>query len=159
MATTRSAALKRYSAAPPKPPGPAAYLHPAGPRRRQTAVSKVSRSSTLAHIELNAVDLACDIIARFGQHGDLPGAFFIDWIGVASDEGRHFLSLSERLKTLGAAYGDLPAHDGLWEAAENTAHDLLARLAVVPLVLEARGLDVTPMIKNSAPSMMRKRAI
>ena len=90
------------------------------------------------------MDLACDIIARFGQHEDLPGAFFIDWIGVASDEGRHFLSLSERLKTLGAAYGDLPAHDGLWEAAENTAHDLLARLAVVPLVLEARGLDATP---------------
>ena len=96
-----------------------------------------------AHIELNAVDLAWDLIARFAD-ADLPRAFYDDWIAVADDEARHFALLAGRLAALGAAYGDLPAHDGLWQVAEETAGDLLARLAVVPLVLEARGLDVTP---------------
>ncbi|WP_299398929.1 ferritin-like domain-containing protein [Pelagibius sp.] len=97
----------------------------------------------LAHIELNAIDLACDILARFPEQG-LPNAFHDDWLRVAEEEAKHFLLLEERLDELGGAYGDLPAHDGLWQAAEDTAGDLLARLAVVPLVLEARGLDVTP---------------
>jgi uncharacterized ferritin-like protein (DUF455 family) len=97
----------------------------------------------LAHIELNAIDLAFDIVARFtGQ--SLPRAFYDDWVSVGEDEARHFSMLATRLAELGAAYGDLNAHDGLWLAAEDTADDLLARLAVVPLVLEARGLDVTP---------------
>jgi uncharacterized ferritin-like protein (DUF455 family) len=112
---------------------------------------KVSRDPTgriallhaLAHIELNAIDLAWDMIARFAG-ADLPRAFFDDWVGVAAEESGHFALLDQRLSALGAEYGDLPAHDGLWAAAEATAHDLLARLAVVPLVLEARGLDVTP---------------
>lgn len=99
----------------------------------------------LAHIELNAIDLAWDILARFAGHQPaLPRAFFDDWVAVADDEARHFLLLDDRLRDLGACYGDLPAHDGLWQASMDTAHDLLARLAVVPLVLEARGLDVTP---------------
>ena len=97
----------------------------------------------LAHIELNAIDLAVDILARFPQEA-MPSAFFDDWVKVADEEAKHFLMLSGRLHTLGATYGDLPAHDGLWEAAMQTASDLLARLALVPLVLEARGLDVTP---------------
>ena len=97
----------------------------------------------LAHIELNAVDLAVDIIARYTGE-DLPRRFYDDWLTVADEEGKHYLLLAERLGELGLAYGDLPAHDGLWQTAEETAHDLLARLAVVPLVLEARGLDVTP---------------
>jgi uncharacterized ferritin-like protein (DUF455 family) len=97
----------------------------------------------LAHIELNAIDLAWDLVARFAALG-LPREFFDDWVGVASEEARHFLLLSGRLAEFGARYGDLPAHDGLWETAAATAGDLLARLAVVPLVLEARGLDVTP---------------
>src|SRR5204862_5620685 len=96
-----------------------------------------------AHIELNAIDLAWDIIARFQDDG-LPQAFYDDWVGVAAEEAKHFALLVDRLGMLGTAYGELPAHDGLWEAAAATAHDLLARLAVVPLVLEARGLDVTP---------------
>jgi uncharacterized ferritin-like protein (DUF455 family) len=79
----------------------------------------------------------------------LPREFADDWLKVAAEEAKHFALLSARLNQLGAAYGDLPAHDGLWEAAESTAHDLTARLAIVPLVLEARGLDVTPvMIEN-----------
>jgi uncharacterized ferritin-like protein (DUF455 family) len=97
----------------------------------------------LAHIELNAIDLAWDLIARFGK-AEMPRAFFDDWVKVADEEALHFELLSARLNELGAAYGDLPAHDGLWQAATGTAHDLLARLAIVPLVLEARGLDVTP---------------
>jgi uncharacterized ferritin-like protein (DUF455 family) len=109
----------------------------------QSAAGRIALLHAIAHIELNAIDLAWDIVARFADAG-LPQAFFDDWVRVADEEAKHFTLLSERLAALGAAYGDLPAHDGLWEAAEATAHDLLARLAIVPLVLEARGLDVTP---------------
>ncbi len=99
----------------------------------------------LAHIELNAIDLALDIVARFcGQ--PVPRSFFDGWMMVATDEARHFGLLSDRLEALGSRYGALPAHDGLWQAVEVTAHDLAARLAVVPLILEARGLDVTPSL-------------
>ena len=115
------------------------------PRRRITsgATGRIALLHALAHIELNAIDLAFDIVARFA-HEDLPRLFFDDWVAVGDDEARHYMMLAERLAELGAAYGDLNAHDGLWQAAEDTADDLLARLAVVPLVLEARGLDVTP---------------
>ncbi len=97
----------------------------------------------LAHIELNAIDLAWDIICRFPQ-SSMPKAFYDDWVQVAVDEVDHFEMLERLLTSLGAAYGDLPAHDGLWQAAEKTADDLMARLAVVPMTLEARGLDTTP---------------
>ena len=115
------------------------------PRRRagDSHAGRVALLHAIAHIELNAIDLAWDIVARFADQ-DLPHAFFDDWIAVAAEEAEHYALLSARLGDFGAAYGDLPAHDGLWEAAELTAHDLLTRLAVVPLVLEARGLDVTP---------------
>lgn len=97
----------------------------------------------LAHIELNAIDLGWDIIARFA-HEDLPRDFASDWVQVALDEVEHFEMLERLLASLGAAYGDLPAHDGLWQAAEKTADDILARLVVVPMTLEARGCDTTP---------------
>ncbi len=97
----------------------------------------------IAHIELNAIDLAWDIIARFTNEA-LPKLFYDDWVQVALDEAEHFNLLSERLSELGGAYGDLPAHNGLWEAAVTTNDDLLARLAIVPMTLEARGLDTTP---------------
>ena len=94
-------------------------------------------------MQLNAIDLAIDMACQFvGQN--LPKDFYIDWLGVADDESRHFLILRDRLTQLGANYGDLPAHDRLWQAADATKHDLLARLAIAPLVLAARGLDVTP---------------
>jgi uncharacterized ferritin-like protein (DUF455 family) len=96
----------------------------------------------LAHIEFGAIDLAFDIIGRFGAL--FPRSFVDQWVGVGADEAIHFALLDRRLRSLGSAYGALPAHDGLWEAAEATAHDALARLAIVPMVLEARGLDVTP---------------
>lgn len=104
---------------------------------------RVALLHALAHIELNAIDLAWDLIARFADV-PFPKGFFDDWVQVAEDEAIHFRLLADRLADFGAAYGDLPAHDGLWQAAEVTAGDPLARLAVVPMVLEARGLDVTP---------------
>ena len=97
----------------------------------------------LAHIELNAIDLHRDAVARDWGRA-LPKAFYDDWVRVADDEARHFRMLADLLRELGAAYGDLPAHDGLWQSAQTTAHDLAARLAVAPMLLEARGLDVTP---------------
>ena len=97
----------------------------------------------IAHIELNAIDLACDMIARFSAHA-WPPAFFDDWVSIADDEARHFSWLNHRLEQLGKCYGDYPAHNGLWDAADASSDDPLVRLAVVPMVLEARGLDTTP---------------
>ena len=96
----------------------------------------------LAHIEFVAIDLALDIAGRFGA--EMGREFVSDFLAVAADEAMHFALLDRHLVSLGSGYGALPAHDGLWEAAEETAHDVAARLAIVPMVLEARGLDVTP---------------
>jgi uncharacterized ferritin-like protein (DUF455 family) len=104
--------------------------------------SRIALLHALAHIEFGAIDLAFDMAGRFGA--DFPQHFVDDWLSVGADEAIHFAMLDRRLRTLGAHYGALPAHDGLWEAAAETAHDVGARLAVVPMVLEARGLDVTP---------------
>lgn len=100
----------------------------------------------VAHIEFNAINLAWDAVQRFP---DMPSEFARDWASVADDEARHFTLLRQRLRELGCDYGDFPAHDGLWHMARDTAYDVLARMALVPRVLEARGLDVTPgMIKR-----------
>jgi uncharacterized ferritin-like protein (DUF455 family) len=103
---------------------------------------RIALIHALAHIEFVAIDLAFDIAGRFG--GQHPRSFVDDWMSVGADEAMHFALLDRRLRSLGTHYGGMPAHDGLWEAAEETAHDALARLAIVPMVLEARGLDVTP---------------
>ena len=95
----------------------------------------------VAHIEFNAVNLAWDAVYRFRG---MPLAYYADWVQVADDEARHFVLLRDRLRALGCDYGDFDAHNGLWEMTEKTAHDGLARMALVPRVLEARGLDVTP---------------
>ncbi len=107
---------------------------------------------SLAHIELNAVDLTWDLIGRFA-HIRLPRSYYDDWVRVGLEEAKHFSMLEERLAKLGARYGDLPAHDGLWQAAQETGHDLAARLAIIPLVLEARGLDITPPMIEKAESL------
>lgn len=112
-------------------------------RSLATAAGRVAFLHAIAHIELNAVDLAWDIVGRFAAVR-MPRSFYDQWVEVAFEEATHFGLLQDRLAAFGAAYGDLPAHDGLWQAAEATGGDLTARLAVVPLVLEARGLDVTP---------------
>lgn len=117
------------------------------PRRRinRNPAGRAALLHALAHIELNAIDLAFDIIARFVE-ADVPRRFFEDWLKVGDDEARHFVMLDDRLRDLDSHYGAQPAHDGLWQASMDTAHDLMARLAIVPMVLEARGLDVTPMM-------------
>ena len=114
-------------------------------RSVHSEAGRISMVHALAHIELNAIDLALDIVARFAGER-VPRSFFDGWMTVAMEEAKHFDLLSKRLKDLGSHYGALPAHDGLWQAVEATAHDLCARLAIVPLILEARGLDVTPSL-------------
>ncbi len=104
--------------------------------------ARIAMIHALAHIEFVAIDLAFDLVARFGA--DYPPDFASDWLKVGADEAMHFALLDRRLRQLGSVYGALPAHDGLWEAAIETAHDPAARLAVVPMVLEARALDITP---------------
>jgi uncharacterized ferritin-like protein (DUF455 family) len=103
---------------------------------------RIAMLHALAHIEYGAIDLAFDMAGRFGA--GFPRAFVSDWLSDGADEAIHFVLLDRRLRALGSRYGALPAHDGLWEAAEATVDDALARLALVPMVLEARGLDVTP---------------
>ena len=97
---------------------------------------------SLAHIEFVAIDLALDMAGRFGE--EMGEDFVSDFLDVAADEAMHFALLARKLESMGSYYGELPAHGGLWEAAEATSHDVAARLAIVPMVLEARGLDVTP---------------
>jgi uncharacterized ferritin-like protein (DUF455 family) len=115
-------------------------------RSLHTLKGRIALLHAIAHIELNAVDLALDIVARFAT-GPVPNSFFDGWMQVAFEEAKHFRMVRARLRELGADYGDLPAHDGLWQAAHATRTDLTARLAVVPLILEARGLDVTPALR------------
>jgi uncharacterized ferritin-like protein (DUF455 family) len=114
------------------------------PRRRPgTEAGRLALLHAVAHIELNAVDLHWDIIARFG-HVPMPMGFYDDWVKAADEESKHFNLICDCLEAMGSHYGALPAHAGMWRAAEDTVDDLPGRLAVVPMVLEARGLDVTP---------------
>lgn len=112
------------------------------PRRRLHSVAgRAALLHALAHIEFNAINLAWDAVCRFA---DMPESYYRDWALVGAEEAYHFSLLNGRLQTLGYAYGDLPAHNGLWDMALKTRHDALLRMALVPRVLEARGLDVTP---------------
>ncbi|WP_322893762.1 MULTISPECIES: ferritin-like domain-containing protein [unclassified Yoonia] len=131
-------------------------LHPARPdlpallaprdvpqRKSSTEVGRIALLHAVAHIELNAVDLHWDIIARFTDTR-MPMGFYDDWVKAADEESKHFNLMCDCLEAAGSHYGALPAHAGMWQAATDTASDLMGRLAVVPMVLEARGLDVTP---------------
>ena len=131
-------------------------LHPARPsspellsprdvpkRKPGSPQGRIALLHAVAHIELNAVDLHWDIIARF-THVPMPLGFYDDWVKSADEESKHFNLMCDCLEALGSHYGALPAHAGMWRAAEDTVDDLMGRLAVVPMVLEARGLDVTP---------------
>ena len=108
--------------------------------------ARIALWHSLAHIEFVAIDLALDMAGRFG--GQMGHGFVSDFLAVAADEAMHFALLDRKLKTLGSGYGDLPAHGGLWESAAATRHDVAARLAIVPMVLEARGLDITPATRD-----------
>jgi uncharacterized ferritin-like protein (DUF455 family) len=131
-------------AAPGRPPRP----HLVSPRQLPqrglgTPQGRAALIHAVAHIEFNAINLAWDAVYRFRG---MPADYYRDWVGVAADEARHFSLLQARLADLGYAYGDFDAHDGLWEMAVKTSESCLQRMALVPRVLEARGLDVTPGI-------------
>lgn len=127
-------------------------VHPSQLNNRAvgTREGRAALIHSLAHIEANAINLALDLVWRFDG---MPERFYADWLQVAREEALHFQLLHDHLQTLGFSYGQFPAHDGLWEMAEKTRHDLLARLALVPRTLEARGLDVTPAIQTKLISV------
>ena len=136
------------SAAPPlhpaRPEQPALLAPRDVPRRKSsTQAGRAALLHAVAHIELNAVNLHWDIIARFTAT-PMPMGFYDDWVKAADEESKHFNLMCDCLEAAGSHYGALPAHAGMWQAATDTATDLMGRLAVVPMVLEARGLDVTP---------------
>ena len=133
----------------PARPDQPALLNPRDvPRRKPgTPEGRIAILHAVAHIELNAVDLHWDLIARFADT-PMPIGYYDDWVKAADEESKHFNLMCDCLEAHGSFYGALPAHAGMWRAAEDTVDDLMGRLAVVPMVLEARGLDVTPgMIK------------
>ena len=115
-----------------------------GRRSMQSDEGRAVLLHALAHIEFNAINLALDAVWRFAG---MPAAFYSDWLKVAAEEAHHFSLLSARLAELGHAYGDFPAHDGLWDMCDRTRGDVLARMALVPRTLEARGLDASPPIR------------
>lgn len=130
---------------PGRPARPQRVPPQAVPRRDlRTPEGRAALIHALAHIEFNAINLALDAAWRFRG---LPRDFYGDWLQVAADEARHFQLLRTHLRSLGFDYGDFPAHDGLWQMAEKTAHDPLVRMALVPRLMEARGLDVTPGLR------------
>lgn len=124
---------------------------PAGLRLRSvhTLEGRAILLHALAHIEFNAINLALDVVWRFPA---MPETFYRQWLGVAIEESKHFQMLESHLNTLGYRYGDFPAHDGLWEMAQRTQDDVLARLALVPRTLEARGLDASPAVRHKLAS-------
>ena len=115
------------------------------PKPLSTLEGRALLVHSVAHIELNAIDLALDVVWRFPG---LPDAFYTDWMRIAKEEAKHFMLLREHLRSLDYDYGDFPAHNGLWEMAERTQDDVLARIGIVPRTLEARGLDASPGVKN-----------
>ena len=127
------------------------------PRRSPfTLAGRAALLHAIAHIEFNAINLALDAVWRFAS---MPEAFYRDWLQVAGEEALHFTLLREHLATLGHAYGDFDAHDGLWRMTHSTRHDIVARMALVPRTLEARGLDATPPIQAKLAKAGDQRAV
>jgi len=127
------------------------------PRRRNNQqTGHATLIHAICHIEFNAINLGLDAIARFHE---MPEDYYADWLQVAYEESTHFEMLDKHLKTMGFNYGDFPAHDGMWEMARKTHHDPLTRMALVPRVLEARGLDVTPSMMNKLRSSGDHQAV
>jgi uncharacterized ferritin-like protein (DUF455 family) len=146
---------------PPRQPGRPAVpilIQPKDVPRRSpyTPEGHAALIHSIAHIEFNAINLALDAAWRFA---DMPADFYLDWLRVAFEESQHFTLLSDHLTALGYRYGDFPAHDGLWTMAENTRHDVVARMALVPRTLEARGLDATPIIQAKLRKVASQAAL
>jgi uncharacterized ferritin-like protein (DUF455 family) len=163
-AAWRAGALDRVSTSPAQPIGepgrpdrprlvPPRKLHA---RKVHTREGQAALIHAICHIEFNAINLAWDAVYRFR---DLPKEFYDGWVQVADEEASHFILLRDHLRSLGYDYGDFDAHNGLWEMAQKTAHDPLVRMALVPRVLEARGLDVTPGIMEKLRSVGDDKAV
>jgi len=156
LATGAADLIEEPAGIPGRPEHPPLVAHTQVKQRSMaTAEGRAALIHALAHIELNAIDLALDLCWRFAG---MPDEFYRQWIVVAREEALHFELLRDHLHALGFAYGDFPAHNALWEMAEKTKHDLLARIALVPRTLEARGLDASPAIKAKLVSAGDKRA-
>jgi uncharacterized ferritin-like protein (DUF455 family) len=125
-------------------------------RRFNTLKGRGALIHSIAHIEFNAINLAWDAVYRFQE---MPQQFYGDWIRVADEEAYHFSLMRDHLNSMGYDYGDFNAHNGLWEMAKQTAHDIMTRMALVPRVLEARGLDVTPDIMGRLKASGDDRAV
>jgi len=139
------AVLPEASAIPGHPAKPVLVAPRDVPRRAMhTAEGRAAMVHAMAHIEFNAINLALDAVWRFPA---MPDEYYADWLQVADEEAQHFTLLADHLATLGYTYGDFPAHNGLWDMADKTRQDVLARMALLPRTLEARGLDVTPGMK------------
>jgi len=144
--------VRIFSASTDIPGRPAIKLVPPaqlGLRSVHTLEGRAVLIHALAHIEFNAINLALDVMWRFAN---MPEKFYYDWLRVAQEECEHFGLLNQHLQTLGFQYGDFSGHDGLWEMAERTQEDVLARLALVPRTLEARGLDASPAVRHKLAS-------
>ncbi|OYT88755.1 MAG: hypothetical protein CFE43_20825 [Burkholderiales bacterium PBB3] len=135
-----------------------ALVHPQDVPRRSpfTPEGHAALMHSIAHIEFNAINLALDAIWRFEG---MPAQYYTDWLQVASEEAQHFSLLSDHLQTQGYSYGDFVAHDGLWTVCQSTRHDVVARMALVPRTLEARGLDATPIIQTKLRKVATPRAL
>ncbi len=127
----------------PGRPSQPELVHPSKVARRKLATEqgRIALVHAICHIEFNAINLALDAVYRYQ---DMPRDYYVDWMKVAAEEAKHFLLLRNRLLQLGSSYGEHLAHNGLWEMAIKTQHSIVERMALVPRVLEARGLDVTP---------------
>jgi uncharacterized ferritin-like protein (DUF455 family) len=151
------AALTETARLPGRPPRPRLVPPAQVPRRSPfTTDGRAALLHAIAHIEFNAINLALDAVWRYAG---MPEAYYRDWLGVASEEALHFTLLREHLRTLGFDYGDFDAHDGLWAMTEKTKADIVARMALVPRTLEARGLDATPPIQAKLRKAGDARAV
>jgi uncharacterized ferritin-like protein (DUF455 family) len=151
-----------HASGPGRPDLPALVEPKEVPRRSPfTPAGHAALMHSIAHIEFNAIDLALDCVWRFDG---MPEAFYRDWLRVATEEAEHFRMLEDHLNSQGYRYGDFPAHTGLWTMCANTAVDIVARMALVPRTMEARGLDATPLIqaklaKVGTPAALEAQAI
>lgn len=144
MRLDTQAVLSAPSATPGRPERPELVLPKDLPHRSMvTAEGRATLVHAMTHIEFNAINLALDALWRFA---DMPAEYYTDWLRVSDEEAQHFTMLAEHLQTLGYTYGDFPGHNSLWEMANKTTGDVLARIALVPRTMEARGLDATPKV-------------
>ena len=142
---------------PGRPVKPELVLPKLVPKRRMdTPEGRAGLLHSLAHIEFNAMNLALDAIWRFP---DMPKEYYEDWLKVAKEEAYHFSLVNEHLHSLGFTYGDFPAHNSLWEMVERTTDSVIARMALVPRTMEARGLDAVPSIRDRFKQIKEARAV